>query len=245
MGVFQLKEFNLKQTDSLQKMGSDSMLLGASIQGDYKSILDVGTGTGILALMMAQKNANARIKAIEPHQPSFDEAKFNFLQSKFNDRLNIEHCMLQSFCTEDKFDLIISNPPYFENSTLGENASKNTARHTLNLSIQDFYEYTAKHLSNNGHLTLIFPADLLRIHLDQAKQFGLHPIQNISVVKDNQKPIRHIITYSFNAVETVTESSITIALSNGKYSNEYIALTKDFYTHDLSTKQTARNQPKK
>jgi tRNA1Val (adenine37-N6)-methyltransferase len=245
MSTFKLKQFELKQTDSLQKMGSDSMLLGASIKGEYKSILDVGTGTGILALMMAQKNEMANIFAIEPHLASFEEAKFNFENSSFSERFSIENCMLQEFNTEQKFDLIISNPPYFENSTLGDNVIRNTARHTLNLSIKDFYEYNSNLLSEQGHLTLIFPADLLKIHLDLAKQFQLFPIKNIAVVKDNNKPIRHIITYSFIKPESIIEDSITIALSNGKYSDDYIALTKDFYTHDLSTKQTARNQPKK
>lgn len=244
MGVFKLKAFDLKQTDSLQKMGSDSMLLGASITGNYASVLDVGTGTGILALMMAQKNKNAQVCAIEPHEPSFKEADFNFKSSQFANRLEIEHSKLQTYKTNNKFDLILSNPPYFENSTLGDNTKRNTARHTVNLSISDFYEYTSQLLSKSGVLTLIFPADLLKIHLDLAAQYKLHPIQNISVVKDNNKAIRHIITYSFNKVEVTKESSITIALSNGKYSDDYIALTKDFYTHDLSTKQTARNQPK-
>lgn len=244
MGVFKLKTFDLKQTDSLQKMGSDSMLLGASITGDYTSILDVGTGTGILALMMAQKNKNAQVYAIEPHEPSFNEADFNFQASQFSKRLEIEHTKLQTYNTDKKFDLVLSNPPYFENSTLGDNTKRNTARHTVNLSISDFYEYTSQLLSSTGVLTLIFPADLLRIHLDLAAKHKLYPIQNISVVKDNNKAIRHIITYSFNKKDVIKESSITIALSNGKYSDDYIALTKDFYTHDLRTKQTARNRPK-
>jgi tRNA1Val (adenine37-N6)-methyltransferase len=245
MSVFKLKAFDLKQTDSLQKMGSDSMLLGASVTGDYKSILDVGTGTGILALMMAQRNEDAQVFAIEPHLASCEEAKFNFESCKFSDRLAVENCKLQMFKTEQTFDLILSNPPYFENSTLGDDVIRNTARHTLNLSINDFYEFTSKLLSESGLLTLIFPADLLHIHLDIAEQFKLYPIKNISVVKDNNKPIRHIVTYSFTPAESITESAITIALSNGKYSDDYIALTKDFYTHDLSTKQTARNQQKR
>jgi tRNA1Val (adenine37-N6)-methyltransferase len=245
MSVFKLKQFDLKQNDSLQKMGSDSMLLGASIKGDYKSILDVGTGTGILALMMAQKNENAQVFAIEPHEGSFKEAKFNFDNSTFTDRFSIEHCMLQDFKTDQQFDLIISNPPYFENSTLGENVIRNTARHTLNLSISDFYEFNSKLLSESGILTLIFPADLLKTHTDIAAKFKLYPIKNISVVKESNKPIRHIISYSFKKPETIATDKITIALANGKYSDDYIALTKDFYTHDLSTKQTARNQPKK
>lgn len=236
MSTFKLKQFDLKQSDSLQKMGSDTMLLGASVVGDFKSILDVGTGTGILALMMAQTHPQAKVFAIEPHLPSFEEAKFNFSQSQFASRLQIVPNKLQTYQPTELFDLIISNPPYYENSTLGQNEAKNSARHTLNLSIDDFYKYTSKFLSQNGELYLIFPSDLLRIHKETALRYGLCPKRIITVVKDNQKPIRNIVNYSKNRVQNIEESSITIALSSGKYSDAYIKLTKDFYAHDLSKK---------
>jgi len=236
MSVFKLKQFDLKQSDSLQKMGSDTMLLGASVTGEFKTILDIGTGTGILALMMAQKNLAASVSAIEPHLPSFKEAKFNFEASQFSDRIQVSSNKLQTYKTTELFDLIISNPPYYENSTLSKNYSKNTARHTLNLSINDFYKHTSAFLAKNGEVHLIFPSDLLKTHKKTAQQYGLHPKRIITVVKENQKPIRNIVNYSFSKVDTIEAFSITIALTNGKYSKEYIALTKDFYAHDLSKK---------
>lgn len=234
MSIFKLKQFDLKQADNLQKMGSDTMLLGASVIGGYSKILDVGTGTGILALMMAQRHENAEIYAVEPHFPSYEEAKFNFEASKFENRLNIEPKKLQEFKTDEKFDLIISNPPYFENSTLGSRFEKNSARHTFNLPIEEFYQYNANLMADNGKLYLIFPYDLLQIHLGFAKKYGLFPERIITVNKENKKPIRAVICYSFNEVEDIDESQIIITLINGKYSREYIALTKDFYAHDLS-----------
>jgi len=234
--IFKLKQFNLKQTDSLQKMGSDSMLLGASIKGEYHQILDIGTGTGILALMMAQKNKNANIVAIEPHQLSYLEAQYNFKNSTFHQRLKIENCKLQNFQTQQKFDLIISNPPYYENSTLSQKNNRNTARHTINLSIIEFYKYSSPLLTKNGILHLIFPSDLQKKHFQTAKQFGLYPNTIINVVKENKKIIRNIVTYSFHQPKQVLTSSIIISLSNGKYSKKYIELTKDFYAHDLSKK---------
>jgi len=236
MSIFKLKQFDLKQSDSLQKMGSDTMLLGASLKGDFAHIIDIGTGTGILALMMAQKNVNAQVYAIEPHLASYNEADFNFKASKFNSRLHIDHCKLQTYNTLLKFDLIISNPPYYENSTLSHDSNRNAARHTLNLSINDFYYHTADLLADYGQITLIFPSDLLKIHLETAQKYKLLPNKIITVVKDNNKPIRNIVTYSFNKVDSIEKSSIIITQSNGKYSKEYISLTKDFYAHDLASK---------
>ena len=234
--IFKLKQFNLKQSDSMQKMGSDSMLLGASVEGTYKQILDVGTGTGILALMMAQKNTNANVTAIEPHGLSFNEAKFNFEQSQYSKRLEIANCKLQTFNTTQKFDLIISNPPYYENSTLSHKNNRNSARHTIDLPIIEFYKYTSQLLAEKGKIHLIFPSDLQAKHLQFAKQFGLFPKKIINVVKENKKIIRNIITFSFNEVSTIQTDDIIISLTNGKYSNKYIELTKDFYAHDLSKK---------
>ena len=234
--IFKLKQFDLKQSDSMQKMGSDSMLLGASLTGQYKQILDVGTGTGILALMMAQKNPTANVVAIEPHQLSYSEAKFNFKNSPFNQRLSIENITLQKYQTPLKFDLIISNPPYYENSTLSQKNNRNSARHTIDLPIIDFYKYSANLLSNKGVVHLIFPSDLQKKHLQYAKQFGLYPNSIINVIKENQKVIRNIITFSFSPVETIQTESIIISLTNGKYSKKYIELTKDFYAHDLANK---------
>ena len=234
MSIFKLKKFDLKQADNLQKMGSDTMLLGASILGSYSKVLDVGTGTGILALMMAQRNENAQVFAIEPHLPSFEEAKFNFNACQYSSRLTIESKKLQDYESDVKFDLIISNPPYFENSTLGNKFEKNSARHTFNLPIEEFYKNNANLLEENGKLYLIFPYDLLQTHLGFAKQNGLFPERIITVNKENKKPIRAIICYTFQDVLDVNESQIIITLINGKYSREYIALTKDFYAHDLS-----------
>lgn len=234
MSIFKLKQFDLKQADNLQKMGSDTMLLGASVVGNYTKVLDVGTGTGILALMMAQRNEHAKVYAVEPHLPSFEEAKFNFNESQYANRLAIEPQKLQDYKTDLKFDLIISNPPYFENSTLGNKFEKNSARHTFNLPIKEFYQSNANLLAEDGSLYLIFPYDLLNVHLNLAKENGMFPKRIITVNKENKKPIRAIICYTFKEVAEIDESKIIITLINGKYSREYIALTKDFYAHDLS-----------
>ena len=234
MSIFKLKQFDLKQADNLQKMGSDTMLLGASVIGNYTKVLDVGTGTGILALMMAQRHVNAQVFAVEPHVLSFEEAKYNFESSQFKSRLTIESKKLQDYISETNFDLIISNPPYFQKSTLGSNFAKNTARHTFNLPIEDFYVNNSKLLADNGKLYLIFPFDLLNVHTELAAQNGLYPERIITVKKENKKPIRAIICYTFNQIKNIDESEIIITLINGKYSLDYIALTKDFYAHDLS-----------
>ena len=137
---FRFKQFTIRQNVNPQKVGTDSMLLGAWSKGNFNHILDIGTGTGILALMMAQQNPDARIVALEPDPASLAEAIENFNDSVFKHRITGVESSLQQFESAEKFDLIISNPPYFENSTLSANEHKNRARHTDQLPLTDLFK---------------------------------------------------------------------------------------------------------
>ena len=165
---FQFKQFQITQLVNSQKVGTDSMLLGAWSNGNYNHILDIGTGTGILALMLAQQNPKAKISAIEPDTDSLDGALKNFSNSKFKYQLEGINFFLQDFTSTQKFDLIISNPPYFEKSTLSNNDDKNRARHTDNLPLPILYKKALELISENGNLNLIFPFDLEKNHFDEA-----------------------------------------------------------------------------
>lgn len=211
------------------------MLLGAWSKGDYNSILDIGTGTGILALMLAQLNPTSTIIAIEPDAISLEEAKVNFSESVFSKQIHAVHSSLQDYKSEIKFDLIISNPPYFENSTLSENDSKNKARHTLDLSIEDLYKNSSALLSDDGHLNLIFPYDLEVIHFSSAEKRGLFPSKILRTKKENGEYKRTLISYSFKQL-IAEESEMIVKYSDNSYSKEYIEMTKAFYGVDLSGK---------
>jgi tRNA1Val (adenine37-N6)-methyltransferase len=233
--IFYFKQFAIHQNLNPQKVGTDSMLLGAWSNGKYNQILDIGTGTGILALMLAQKNPNSKIVAIEPDLISLEEAQTNFSESPFSNQILGVHSSLQDYKSEFKFNLIISNPPYFENSTLSENNSKNKARHTLDLPINDLYKHATALLSEDGLLNLIFPYDLEEIHFSSAQKHNLFPTKILRTKKENGEFKRTLVSYSFkNKIAEVSE--MIVKYSDNSYSKEYIEMTKDFYATDLSEK---------
>jgi tRNA1Val (adenine37-N6)-methyltransferase len=236
---FQFKQFAIHQNLNPQKVGTDSMLLGAWSNGKHNQILDIGTGTGILALMLAQQNPGSKIIAIEPDLNSIQEASINFSESPFSNQIQALHFSLQEYKSEIKFDLIISNPPYFENSTLSENDSKNKARHTLDLSIEDLYKHAAEKLSGSGRLNIIFPFDLENSHFDAAKKENLFPSKILRTQKENGEFKRTLVSYTFKN-EIAEESEMIVKYADNSYSKSYIEMTKDFYATDLSAKSSGK-----
>jgi len=230
---FHCKLFSIEQSKSIQKIGADSMLLGAWTEGNAKSILDVGTGTGILALMQAQKYPKASVIAIEPDLDSFEEASYNFEQSIFKDRLQIIHTSLQHFEAIQPFDLIISNPPYFEDDFLSEDTKRNSARHTITLSIEELYSYDIKLLSETGLFYLVFPETVAKQHYDIAKAKGLNVKQVLLAKTEDGMTIRHFVCFSKQSTACTTDE-IIIKYKNGLYSKKYVELTKDFYSKTLA-----------
>jgi tRNA1Val (adenine37-N6)-methyltransferase len=232
---FHFKQFAIDQSKNPQKVGTDSMLLGAWSNTKHNHILDIGTGTGILALMLAQQNPNSKITAIEPDLISLEEARTNFCESPFSNQIHGIHSSLQDYKSERKFDLIISNPPYFENSTLSANNSKNKARHTLDLPIDDLYRFASALISEDGLLNLIFPFDLEEIHFSTAKKQNLFPAKILRTKKESGEFKRTLVSYSFKN-EIAKESEMIVKYTDNSYSKNYIEMTKDFYATDLSAK---------
>ena len=229
---FRFKQFNIVQDANPQKIGSDSMLLGAWTKGDYKRILDIGTGTGILALMMAQHHPNATITAIEPQIESFEEAVLNFKSSPFSNRILPIQSKLQQFGSMEKFDLIISNPPYFSNSFLSNDNSRNKARHTVDLSTNELYENASELLSETGYFNVITPFDSEKEHIERAFDNDLFIKKILHTQKVDGTKIRSLISFSFEDVEPEI-SSMIVKDSSNNYSDEYIRLTKEFYFKEL------------
>ena len=230
---FKFKHFTILQESNTQKVGTDSMLLGAWVTGKFNRILDIGTGTGILALMMAQKNPEASITAIEPDLESLSEAQINFSHSTFKNQLLAIHTPLQSFGAIDKFDLIITNPPYFENSFLSEDTDRNRARHTNDLPIHELYGSAAELLTDNGSLAIVIPSDLEYEHFKRAAFEDLFPFKILRTISPNGNFKRTLIQFSFEDTEPI-ETTLLVKDDKGNYSKEYIEMTKEFYGKDLS-----------
>ncbi len=213
------------------KVGVDSVVLGAwaNAKGS-KSILDIGTGTGLLSLMLAQKS-EAKITAIEIDKNSYNQATENIENSKWKSRIEIIHVSFQNFVQETKkyFDLIICNPPYFINSLKSPEKLRNTARHDDNLSLDDLFSGSKTILSKNGSLNLIYPYQQKDYLFLTAEKYGFYPAKELIIKGNkNKEPNRIIIAFKFQKVNIQTEI-LCIRNLDSNYTKEYKKLTKDYY----------------
>lgn len=228
---FQFKEFLIKQDQSAFKVGTDGVLLGAwaDVYG-LGSVLDIGTGTGLLALMLAQRSI-AEISAIEIDPSSFEQARMNVSESAWSERISVEHCSLQNFTSEKRFDMIISNPPYFQDSLTPTDKGRKDSRHNTMLTPEDLIMYSKPLLHPDGKLCLVFPADETRTLKDICfkedfhlhRQLGIRPIPSVPVK-------RYLMEFRTYPVEHFSEEEIIIEKGNRHdYTDEYQELTRDFY----------------
>ncbi len=213
------------------KVGVDSVVLGAWTKiKKAKSILDIGTGTGLLSLMLAQKS-EAKIIAIEIDQNSYYQAVENVASSKWEDRVGVIHSSFQEFVnkTKDSFDLIICNPPYFINSLKSPEKNRNTARHDNHLSLDDLFSGSKGILSENGRLNLIYPYGQKLNLIGIAEKYGFYPVKLLVIRgNENKNPNRIIVEFKFIESKMETEELCVRNLTND-YTVEYKELTKDYY----------------
>ena len=213
------------------KVNTDGVLLGAAmtIPDNASLMLDIGTGTGTIALMAAQRHPSAIIHAIDIDEASAREAAQNFQDSPWGGRLTAYHTALAVFKPDCRYGHIFSNPPYYDNSLKNPDERKAEARHSLNLSFSHILAFAADHLTPEGTLSLILPADARRNLLREAGSWGLFPFRIMMIrTTPKKKPSRMIAEFSFRRT-TLTEELLTIQ-NSGKYTQEYISLTDDFYS---------------
>ena len=248
MGVFRFKKFEVVNERSAMKVNTDGVLLGAAmtISPSDRTMLDVGTGTGTIALMAAQRLSsvilsspvilnevkNPRIDAIDIDEASASEASANFINSPWNSILKAHHLPLEEFAasTETVYDLIFSNPPYFEDSLTAPDERKSTARHISDgLSYRDIFEFAKDRLSENGRVSLVLPADQEAALTRYARMCGLYLFRILRVRTVPRKaPSRIIAEFSRTRCAELSEELLTIQ-DEGKYTQEYLSLTGDFY----------------
>lgn len=214
------------------KVGVDSVLLGAWVQiGNSEKILDIGTGTGILSLMLAQKS-NANIIAIDIDKNAYLQAKENIKISPWASRISVFNLGLQEFTKNrpGNFDLIICNPPYFTNSLNSPDQQRNLARHDNLLSLEHLLENSKKLLTATGNFSMIYPYVKKELLLSVAEKHGLYPIR-VLIIKGNElkQPNRIIVTFSAKKTEFFTEILSVREVGKNEYTTEYKELTKDFY----------------
>jgi len=227
---FRFKQFEIFQDQTAMKVGTDGVLLGAWANLYHgKQILDIGSGTGLISLMLAQRFSEALIDAVELDESAYQQTKENFLNSKFETRLTITQTSLQSFISATKYDLIVSNPPFFVNNERVELDARKAARQQETLTFEDLLAKTKDLLAAQGVASFIIPFDLEENFLAIAKNLTLYPKRIVHVKGNEEAPIkRSLIELSFNAKD-VTYSSLVIEIGRHQYTDDYIRLTKEFY----------------
>ncbi len=236
MSKFQFKQFTIEQDRCAMKIGTDGVLLGAwaPIEHNPFSILDIGTGTGIIALMLAQRSAAEQIDALEIDENTYEQATDNFENSPWNERLFCFHAGLDEFMEEpeDEYDLIVSNPPFYSEDYKTDNEQRDLARFQDALPFKDLIEAADLLLSENGILAVIIPFKEEDRFLAIAKEFELYPTRITRVKGTPTTEIkRSLLALSRNKTNLFLFSidELTIEIERHEYTPEYIALTQDFY----------------
>ena len=212
------------------KVGTDSVMLGAWAEITHSAtILDIGTGTGILALIAAQRNPSADITAVEIDPSAASQAGFNISRSPWSDRIHIVNTDIRSFNCPDRYDAIICNPPYFTKSLHSPDSAKNVARHDDTLGPDELLTAAERFLSADGELHLILPSEHFSNISGIASRHGLqfHRITHI-YTENVRKPKRTMMSIGRKFLNTIP-NSICIRNSEGTASDEYRNLVKDLY----------------
>ncbi|MDD2304265.1 MAG: methyltransferase [Prolixibacteraceae bacterium] len=230
---FQFKQFRIVQERSAMKVGMDGVLIGAwTDPSGTDRILDIGAGTGLIALMMAQKNNVAQIDAIEVDQEAFNEAVLNCQQSSWNNRIKLELCSFQEFLerTNLKYGLIVSNPPFFSNGVKAPLENRAQARHSDSLPLNVLISGAAGLLQEKGRIALVLPIESLQEIENLAQSNGLF-LSRLCRVKPNPvKPEFRILIELTNRQNSLQEETLMIEFENHHdYTPEYKELTRDFY----------------
>lgn len=224
---FRFKQFEIYQEQTAMKVGTDGVLLGAWTKvGSAKTILDVGCGTGLLSLMLAQKS-NAKITAVEIDDKAFEEAKLNVSISPWSNQIELIHANFEQFDTVNKFDIIICNPPFFKGKA--ENDSRSTARQNSYLPFDLLILKSAKHLTEKGILSLIFPFEHQSEILKLAEDAHLYVNEIVHVKGNKDAPIkRTLLRLSKEPKRAINSKIITIEVERNRYTEEYTELLKPY-----------------
>jgi len=230
---FSFKAFTINQSRSAMKVGTDGVLLGAwvSLDETLESILDIGAGTGLIALLLAQRSSADTIDAIEIDEDAYEECVENFEASSWGDRLFCYHAALDEFVEEwdDSYDLIVCNPPFYAEDVSSGNTSRDTARQNAALPFDELLKGVDSLLSKDGNFATIIPFKEEVNFLTLALSLGLYP-QRITRVKGNPKVDvkRSLIEFGYTQIDCDI-NELTIELERHQYTAEYKRLTQDFY----------------
>lgn len=230
--LFRFKKFQVKQAECAMKINTDGVLLGAWC--DFHKpikILDIGTGSGVIALMLAQRFPESQITGVEIDTASCLEAQYNVEYSPFAERVSVIGQAIQEFSKSsiEKFDLIVSNPPFFSGGTLSASQERSKVRHTIKLPHNELLRSAYNLLSPEGAFSVILPhIEGLRF-IEMAEQYRLYCSKLCEVRSFPEYPVERLIIELQKNKTTLLKSKINIRSTEKNYSEEYVKFTKDFY----------------
>lgn len=230
MSIFKFKQFDVDQNGCAMKINTDGVLLAALAESTApKRILDIGTGTGVLALMLAQRFVNARVEAVEIDEQASLTAKRNFQSSVFSERLSVNNVAIERYHSVEQFDLMISNPPFFVNDLKSTLEKKGIARHTDTSFFISLVEKVNQLLSDDGSFWFILPIKQANYLMEQAKKLNFSAVKIIHLHSDRTKPaFRYIVNLGRGKSDTEIDH-FYIYQSEKIYTQAYKELLKDFF----------------
>ena len=228
---FSFKQFTIHQDKSAFKVGTDGVLLGASAEiSGVKRILDIGSGTGLIAIMLAQR-CDAEIVAIEPDHDSYIQICDNVNLCKWRSRIKVEHTDLQNYYPgKVKFDLIVTNPPYFTESLKNPDPVKSATRHNDSLTSDEILKGVLRLMDDDGHLQIVMPYVEGNVFIAEAHRYGLYCNNILKIKPLPTTEIRRLILTFSRLRSKTTEKFLTIEHGRRhEFTEEYISVTKEFY----------------
>jgi tRNA1Val (adenine37-N6)-methyltransferase len=229
---FQFKQFKIEQDKCAMKVTTDACIQGAwtPIRSHVKRVLDIGAGTGLLSLMFAQRNPHICIDAIEFDADAAQQAAENVAMSPWRDRIHIIETDARNFDTTHKYSLIITNPPFFHNSLLGDNEAKNKARHTLSLSFEELVQIITANLADDGYVSILLPYEQYLTWLPIAAAGALYEQEKLVVRHRADAALKRVVgIFSTRKAGDVKITELTIQSDSGTYSQAFIKLLSPFY----------------
>jgi tRNA1Val (adenine37-N6)-methyltransferase len=229
---FQFKQFRIEQGSTAMKVTTDACIQGAwtPLLSGTKDVLDIGAGTGLLSLMLAQRNPEIEIDAVEYELASAQQANENVTASHWRDRINVVNADVRNFAKHVWYDLIISNPPFFSNSLKSETAGKALARHTDTLSFSELASAMILHLRPDGYCSVLLPVAEYLTWCSVALSMGLHEFGRLEVKHTETAQVKRVVgLFRLQPAAEVNKQMLTIKSDDGTYTQQFTELMSPFY----------------
>lgn len=229
---FQFKQMRIHQDRCAMKVSTDACIQGAwtPLNSSVKQVLDIGTGTGLLSLMLAQQNNNLSIDALEIDEHAAAQAQENIDSTAFCKQINVKNVDAVNFCSDTKYDLIICNPPFFTKSLTGPDEKRNVARHNDSLSQQDLAKTISGNLAQDGYASILLPLTEFDLWQNHAKAKGLFTSKTLLIKPfEHSKPNRIIIICAKNECHDMGEETLVIYQAQKIYTDAFTELMRPYY----------------